>query len=171
MRGSGYKSQGDQDLCAAAAAEHLIFKTSPEEQTVDLTNKCMTMDSQRFSRWFHSAWRTTGAILLTCSCRWMHEGADLRSYMGGCVRSGTSHQKHKAACFARAFPALTDMRSERHSHFAFCSLLTSNNDAFTHILDGTHDLWCAHIKNTRIHRKYRCFWFLALHVELHFHTL
>ena len=123
------QSQGAQDLRTAAAPEHLIFKTSPEEQTVDLTNKGMTMDSQRFSRWFHSAWRTT----LTCSCRWMHEGADLRSYMGGCVRSGTSHQKHKAACFARAFSALTDMRSERHSHFAYCSWLSSNNDAFARI--------------------------------------
>ena len=88
---------------------------------------------------------------LTCSCRWMHEGADLRSYVGGCVRSGTAHQKHKATCFARAFSALTDMRSERHSHFAYCSLLTSNNDAFARILDDTHELWCAHFKNTRIH--------------------
>ncbi len=53
------QSQGGQDLCAAAAAEHLIFKTSTEEQTVDLTNKGMPKDSQRFSRWFHSAWRTS----------------------------------------------------------------------------------------------------------------
>jgi hypothetical protein len=51
-------SQGDQDLCAAAAAGHLMFKTSTEDQTVDLTNKGMTKDSARFSRWFHSAWRT-----------------------------------------------------------------------------------------------------------------
>ena len=109
---------------------------------------------------------------LTCSCRWMHEGADLRSYVGGCVRSGTAHQKHKATCFARAFSALTDMRSEKHSHLAYCSWLTSNNDAFSRILDGTHEIWCAHIKNTRIHRQYRCFWFLlALYVELHFLTL
>ena len=48
--------------CTAAAAKHLIFKTNPEEQTVDLTNKGMPKDSQRFSRWFHSAWRTTGVI-------------------------------------------------------------------------------------------------------------
>jgi hypothetical protein len=60
--GSRLQSQGGQDLCAAAAAEHLIFTTSPEEQTVDLTNKVTTKDSQRFSRWFHSAWRTTGAV-------------------------------------------------------------------------------------------------------------
>jgi hypothetical protein len=40
-------------------SEYLIFKTSTEEQTVDLTNKGMTKDSQRFSRWFHSVWRTT----------------------------------------------------------------------------------------------------------------
>jgi hypothetical protein len=57
------QSQGDQDLCAAAAAEHLIFKTSTEEQTVDLTNKDMPKDSQRFLRWFHSAWRTTYVII------------------------------------------------------------------------------------------------------------
>ncbi len=88
---------------------------------------------------------------LTCSFRWMHEGADLRSYVAGCVRSGTSHQKHKATCFARAFSALTDMRSEKHSHLAYCSWLTSYNDAFARILDSTHELWCAHFKNTRIH--------------------
>ena len=52
------QSQEGQDLCAAAAAEQLIFKTSTEEQTVDLTNKGMTKDSERFSPWFHSAWRT-----------------------------------------------------------------------------------------------------------------
>ncbi len=32
------------------------------------------------------------------------------------------------------------------------------------IIDETHDLWCAHIKNTRIHRQYRCFWFFTLHM-------
>ena len=66
QRGGGeglrLQSQEGQDLCAAAAAEHLIFKTSTAEQTVDLTNKDMTKDSQRFSPWFHSAWRTTGAV-------------------------------------------------------------------------------------------------------------
>jgi hypothetical protein len=68
--GEGWRlqSQGGQDLCAAAAAEHFIFehfiKTSTEEQTVDLTNKGMTKDSQRFSRWFHSAWTTLR--LLNC---------------------------------------------------------------------------------------------------------
>jgi hypothetical protein len=49
QRGGGeglwLQSQGDQDLCAAAAAEHLIFKNSTVEQTVDLTNKGMTKDS------------------------------------------------------------------------------------------------------------------------------
>ena len=94
---------------------------------------------------------------LTCSCRWMHEGADLRSYVGGCVCSGTAHQKYKATWFARAFSALTDMRSEKHSHLAYCSWLTSNNDAFARILDVTHELWCAHFKNTRIHRQLSIF--------------
>jgi hypothetical protein len=64
QRGGGeglrLQSQEVQDLCAAAAAAHLIFKTSTAEQSVDLTNKDMTKDSQRFSPWFHSAWRTTG---------------------------------------------------------------------------------------------------------------
>jgi hypothetical protein len=54
QRGGGeglrLQSQRGQDLCAAAAAEHLIFKTSTEEQTVDLTNKGMRKDSQIFSR-------------------------------------------------------------------------------------------------------------------------
>ncbi len=59
---SRLQSQGDQDLCAAAAAHNLIFKTSTEERTVDLTNKDMTKDSHRFSRWFHSVWRTTGPV-------------------------------------------------------------------------------------------------------------
>ena len=57
------QSQEGQDLNAAAAAGHLMFKTSTEDQTVDLTNKDMTKDSERFSPWFHSAWRTTGPIL------------------------------------------------------------------------------------------------------------
>jgi hypothetical protein len=43
--GSRLQSQGDQDLCAAATAEHLIFKTSTEERTVDLTTKDTTKDS------------------------------------------------------------------------------------------------------------------------------
>ena len=59
-RRRGVASQEGQDLCAAAAAAHLIFKTRTEDQSVDLTNKDMTKDSQRLSPWFHSAWRTTG---------------------------------------------------------------------------------------------------------------
>ena len=56
------QSQEDQDLSAAAAAEQLIFKTSTGKQTVHLTNKDLTKDSERFSPWLHSAWRTTGPI-------------------------------------------------------------------------------------------------------------
>jgi hypothetical protein len=47
-------------MCSCAA-EHLIFTTSTEERTVDLTNKGTTKDSQRFSRWFHSVWRMAWA--------------------------------------------------------------------------------------------------------------
>ena len=56
-RGCDFKlSQEGQDL--SAAAEQLIFKTSSEYQTVDLTNKCMTKDFLRdFRHGFHSGWR------------------------------------------------------------------------------------------------------------------
>ena len=40
-------SQEGQDLCACAGAEELIFNTSSEHQTVDLSNKCMTKDFLR----------------------------------------------------------------------------------------------------------------------------
>jgi hypothetical protein len=67
QRGGGeglrLQSQEGQDLCAAVAAGHLMFKTSTEDLTVDLTNKGMTKDSERFSPWFHSACRTNGPIL------------------------------------------------------------------------------------------------------------
>ena len=56
------QSQEGQELCGTAAEGNLMFKTCTEDQTVDLTNKGMTKDSPRFSRWFHSAWRTTGPI-------------------------------------------------------------------------------------------------------------
>jgi hypothetical protein len=108
---------------------------------------------------------------LTYNCRWMHEGTDLRSYVGGYVYSGTAHQKHKATCFDRDFSDLTDMRSEKHSYLGYCSWLTSNNDSFGHIL-MTHMTFGAHISKTRESTvNYRSFWFLALHVELYFHTL
>ncbi len=46
--GEGFRlqSQEGQDLCVDPG-DHLIFKTSTEEETVDLTNKGMTKDSQR----------------------------------------------------------------------------------------------------------------------------
>ena len=31
------------------------------------------------------------------------------------------------------------------------------NDAFARMLDGTYELWCAHIKDTKSHRQNRCF--------------
>ena len=52
-----------QDFFVVTDTEDLIFKTSTEEDTVDLTNKVMTKDSQRFLSWFHSVWRTTTPIL------------------------------------------------------------------------------------------------------------
>jgi hypothetical protein len=40
-------SQDDQDLCTCADVEELIFNTSSQHQTVDLSNKCMTKDFLR----------------------------------------------------------------------------------------------------------------------------
>ncbi len=70
-------SQEGQDLCACAAAEELIFNTSSEHQTVDLSNKCMTKD---FLRDFGHGCTVHGGqetAPLTCSCQWIREGADL----------------------------------------------------------------------------------------------
>ncbi len=63
VEGLRIQSQEGQDLSTAVASGYLMFKTSTEDQTVHLTNKGMTKDSERFSPWFHSAWRTTGPIL------------------------------------------------------------------------------------------------------------
>ncbi len=81
------QSQEGQDLSAAGVAEQLIFKTSTEKQTVHLTNKDLTKDSERFSSWLHSAWRTTGPI------RW-HAAA------GGCMRVQTCGDTCEGACAA-----------------------------------------------------------------------
>jgi hypothetical protein len=53
------QSQEGQDLSGAASVGHLMFMTSTEDQTVHLTNKDMTKDSERFSPWFHSPWNPT----------------------------------------------------------------------------------------------------------------
>ena len=76
------------------------------------------------------------------------------------MSSGTAHPKHNATWFVRAFRALTVLRAEKHSHLPCCSWLSSKNDAFARILDGTYELWCAPIQNTRSHLQDRCFWFL-----------
>ena len=96
QRGGGeglwLQSQGGQDLCADADAEHLIFKTSTEEQTVDLTNKGMTKDSQRFSRWFHSVWRT--------GCCGVVKGSGQPGVESECVVSTYFRRLvHKDSCF------------------------------------------------------------------------
>ena len=74
------QSQEGQDLCAAAAAaavEELIFKTSTEKQNVDLTNKGMTRIPEIFAM-VSQCLQNNRTDPLTCSCRWIHEGADLR---------------------------------------------------------------------------------------------
>jgi hypothetical protein len=37
-------------------------------------------------------------------------------------------------------------------------LVVIKNDTFARMLDGTYELWCAHIKDTKRHRQNRCFW-------------
>ncbi len=112
---------------------------------------------------------------LTWNCRWIRERADLWWYVWGSVRSGTVDQKHNTTCFTRSFRVLMShlivMRSEKHSHLTCCSWLSSKEDTFTSILDDTYENWYTPIKNTKTHREHRCFWFLSLYVELHFHTL
>ena len=48
QRGGGgglwLQTQESQDLCGAAAAEQPMLKASSEHRTVDLANKCMTID-------------------------------------------------------------------------------------------------------------------------------
>ncbi len=78
------------------------------------------------------------------------------------MRNGTVHQKHNATWLTRAFSALTEMRTEEHSHLSCCSWLSSKNDAFARILDDAYELWSAPTKNTRNHRQHRFFWFLTL---------
>jgi hypothetical protein len=50
-------SQEGQDLCVCGASEELIFNTSSQHQTVDLSNQCMTKD---FLRDFHHGYTVYG---------------------------------------------------------------------------------------------------------------
>ena len=64
-------SQEDQDLCGCAASEELIFNTSSQQQTVDLSNQYMTKD---FLRDFHHGSTVHGGqetAPLTCICQWI----------------------------------------------------------------------------------------------------
>ncbi len=128
------QSQEGQDLSAPVTAEQLIFKTSTEKQTVYLTNKDLTKDSERFSPWLYSAWRTTGPI------RW-HAGS------GGCMKVQTCGDTCEGAWATEQYTKntmqpgwtgpflLSLMRTENHSHLPCCSWLSSKNDVFGHILD------------------------------------
>ncbi len=70
-------SQEGQDLCACAATEKLIFNTSSQHQTVDLSNQCMTKDFLRDFRHVCTVHGRQETAPLTCSCQWIREGADL----------------------------------------------------------------------------------------------
>ena len=70
-------SQEGQDLCPCAAAEELIFNTSSEHQTVDLSNKCMTKHFLRDFRMVAQYMEDKRTAPLTCSCQWIREVADL----------------------------------------------------------------------------------------------
>jgi hypothetical protein len=99
----------------------------------------MTKDSEKFSPWFHSVWRTTGPTR-----RHVNTGAYMKVQTCGDTCEGVSQRnnspKHIVNLFTRAFPSLTVMRTEKHI-LPGCSWLSSKNDVFTHILDDVCELW------------------------------
>ncbi len=164
------QSQEGQDLSASAGVEQHIFKTSTEKQTVHLTNKDLTKDSERFSTWLHSPWRTTGPI-----CRHATAGGYMKvqtcgdTCEGPCAAEQRTKNTMQPGLSGPFLPSL--MRTEKHSHLACCSWLSSKNDAFARILDDAYGLWYTPTKNTRNHRQHRCFWFLVMYVAVHFDSL
>ena len=44
-----------------------------------------------------------------------------------------------------------------HVHMFHQACVRRQNDAFARMLDGTYEIWCAHIKDTKSHRQNRCF--------------
>ncbi len=82
--GEGFRlqSQEVQDLCTVTVPGHLMFKTSTEDQTVDLTNKVMTRDSERFSSWFHITHIKNTRIHRQHRCFW---------FLTVCVEHSESH--------------------------------------------------------------------------------
>ncbi len=48
-----------------------------------------------------------------------------------------------------------------HVHMFHQTCVRRQNDAFTCMLDGTYELWFAHIKYTKRHRQNHCFWCLT----------
>ncbi len=69
--------QEDQDLGACAVAVELIFNTSSQHQTVDLSNQCMTKDFLRDLRHGCTVHGGQETAPLTCNCQWIREGAYL----------------------------------------------------------------------------------------------
>jgi hypothetical protein len=101
-------------ICACTATEELIFNTSSEHQTVDLSIKCMTKD---FLRDFRHGCTVDGGqetAPLTCICQWIREGAELSWYMWGCVRRKAAQRKHKGTSFPRSFRSSALMTGQNH---------------------------------------------------------
>jgi hypothetical protein len=53
-----------------------MLNTSSEDQTVDLSNKCMTKDYLRYTRHGSTVWRTTEQYLRN-KCTYIREGSNL----------------------------------------------------------------------------------------------
>ena len=127
--------------------------------TVDLTNKYLTKDSERFSPWFHSTWpweqqdrsfTDTGTHMKVKTCGDTHVRVRVH-------RSSTTKTQCNLVCPGFSKPHSDEVRKNTHSSYlAWSSWLSSKNDTFTHILDGTYALWWAPIQNTKIHRQNRC---------------
>ena len=129
-------SQEDQDLCTCVDTEELIFNTSSEHQTVDLSNKCMTKD---FLRDFRHGCTVHGGQE-DHSCQWIREGTDLWWYMWGCVRNEEAQRKHKGTSFARTFRNLVLMTTQKHWYLGWGTWLSCKNDAFARMVHGIHEV-------------------------------
>ena len=70
-------SQEGQDLCSCVTVEELIFNTSSEHQTVDLSNKCMTKDFWRDFRHGTQCMEDKRTTPLTFNYQWIREGTEL----------------------------------------------------------------------------------------------
>ena len=89
----------------------------------------------------------------------------LRTSAGGCMKVQTCGHTWEGACAEEERTKNTKQPALSGPFLSACAAEESTKntsnllcpDAFARILDGTHELWCSHIKNTRIHRQLSLF--------------